>query len=83
MGSTDINKVIEEFHLLSMDEKEYVADLINKQLIESRREQIAQRAAEARKNLEKGNVKSGSFQDLYEDIEEDIEKAILGTSINK
>jgi len=71
MGTTDINKVIEEFNLLPMDEKEYVADLINKQLIEFRREQIAHRAAEARKNLEKRNVKSGSFQDLYEDIEND------------
>ncbi|MBC8394848.1 MAG: hypothetical protein H8E17_20055 [Deltaproteobacteria bacterium] len=71
MGATDINKVIEVFNLLPMDEKEYVADVLNKQLIEFRREKIANRADEARKNLKEGDVKSGTFQDLYEDLEND------------
>jgi len=40
MPATEINRVIEEFNLLSLDEKEYVAEMIHKQLIEYRREQI-------------------------------------------
>ena len=71
MPTTDINRVIEGFNLLSLDEKEYVAGMIHKQLIEYRREQILQRANDARNDLKQGNVKSGSLQDLYKDLEDD------------
>ena len=71
MSTTEINRVIEGFNLLSMDEKEYVADMIHKQLIEYRREQIVKRANDARNNLKQGNVKSGSLEDLYRDLEND------------
>ena len=71
MSKTEINRVIEGFNLLSMDEKEYVADMIHKQLVEYRREQIVKRANDARNNLKQGNVKSGSLEDLYRDLEND------------
>jgi hypothetical protein len=71
MSVAVINNVIEKFSLLSIEEKEYVAEIISKQLIELRREKIAQRIIEARSNLEKGLVKRGSIQDLFEDLEND------------
>lgn len=71
MPATEINRVIEEFNLLSLDEKEYVAEMIHKQLIEYRREQIFHQAKDARKDFTQGNVKSGSLQDLYKDLEDD------------
>jgi len=71
MPVTEINRVIEDFNMLSFDEKEYVAALIRNQFIEYRREQILQKADEARKDLKHGNVKSGSLQDLYKDFEDD------------
>jgi hypothetical protein len=71
MATNEINRVIEEFNLLPLDEKEYVADLIKKQLIEYRREEILLHAKEARNDLKAGRVKTGSLQDLYKDLEDD------------
>jgi hypothetical protein len=69
MNDSDINKVIEEFSHLPPEDKEYVAEIIGKQLIEVKRERLAERVLEARKNLEKGQVRSGTITDLMEDLE--------------
>lgn len=71
MKTTTLNKIIKEFEELSSEDKEYVADLFKKQLVESRREEIAERAKTALRNLEKGKVKKGTVKDLYKDLEND------------
>jgi len=71
MGNTSLNKIIEDFSSLPLDDKEYALEIIRKQLIESRREAIAQRAEEAMANLKEGTVKKGTVQDLYRDLESD------------
>jgi chaperonin cofactor prefoldin len=71
MANSDVNKVIEEFSHLPPEDKEYVAEIIGKQLIEVKRERLAQRAGEARTNLEKGKVKTGTIKDLLEDFGRD------------
>ena len=70
MGNTALNKLIEDFEGLSVDEKEYALDLVKKQLIEAKRNALAKRAREAVANLRKGRVKRGTIKDLYGDIEE-------------
>ena len=70
MGNTALNKLIEDFEGLSVDEKEYALDLVKKQLIEAKRNALAKRAREAVANLRKGRVKRGTVKDLYGDIEE-------------
>ena len=47
MNSSNINKVIEEFSHLPPEDKEYVAEIIRKQLIEAKRDRLAERAQEA------------------------------------
>jgi hypothetical protein len=49
MADSDVNKVIEEFSHLPPEDKEYVAEIIGKQIIEVKRERLAQRARKARK----------------------------------
>jgi len=71
MNNSNINKVIEEFSHLPPEDKEYVAEIIQKQLIEAKRDRIAQRAREATVNLERGSVKTGSLKDLMEDLDSD------------
>lgn len=71
MGSTTLNKVIEDFNQLSLDDKEYVIDIIKKQMIETKRNVIAKRAREAISNLKKKKIKSGSVEELYRDLEGD------------
>ena len=71
MENTALNKIIEDFSSLPLDDKEYALEIIRKQLIESRREAIAQRAKEAMANLKEGTVKKGTVQDLYRNLESD------------
>ena len=71
MGNTSVNEVIKEFVQLPSTDKEYVAEIIRKQVIELKREKLAQRAEEAKMNLKKGFVKSGGIKELLEDLESD------------
>ena len=71
MSTTALNKLIEDFNHLPMDDKEYAVDVIKKQLTEARRDAIAKRAKEAMANLKKGAIRKGTVQDLYKDLEID------------
>ena len=71
MNNSDINRVIEEFSHLAPEDKEYVAEIIRKQLIEVKRDRLAERAREAKKNFERGVVKTGTLKDLTEDLDRD------------
>ncbi len=66
-----IKDLVDDFQGLSLEDQEYVAEIIKKQLIESRREYLAARASEAKANYRHGRCKSGSFKELMEDIESD------------
>ena len=48
--------------------KQYVAEIVKKQLTEVKMTGLAERAEEARMNLEKGAVKTGTVKDLMEDL---------------
>ncbi len=63
--------MIEEFRKLPLDEKEYVIDIIRRQIAEAKREAIFRRAKRAILNLSRGRVKKGTIKDLYKDIELD------------
>jgi len=71
MGNVTLNKVIKDFSLLPLDDKEYAVDIIERQLIEAKREAIAKRAKRAMLNLRKGAVKKGTVKELYKDLELD------------
>ena len=71
MANVNLSKVIADFSVLLLDEKEYALDIIKKQLIEAQRESIAQRAKKAMSNVKKGKVKKGTLKDLYKDLESD------------
>ena len=66
-----IDRLLDGFHSLDMEDKEYVAQIINKLLEESRRDHLAARASEAKENYKAGHCKSGSLQDLIKDLEDD------------
>ena len=76
MNNSNINRVIEEFSHLPQEDKEYVAEIIRKQVIEEKRVRLSVRAREARVNFERGSAKTGSLKDLMEDLarQESLEK---------
>ena len=69
--TANINTLVEEFQELSLEDQEYVSEIIQKQLMESRREHLADRIAEARESYRTGASKTGCFMDLMEDLEND------------
>ena len=71
MKSATLNKIIEEFIELPLEEKEYAIEIINRQMIEAKRNAIAKRAKVAKANYKKKKIKSGSVQDLVKDLESD------------
>jgi len=71
MNIVTLNKIIEDFNHLPLDDKEYAVEVIEKQLIEAKRTAIAKKAKEAMANLKKGNSKIGDIKELYKDLESD------------
>jgi len=63
-----LNKVLEETEHLDLDDREYLLDILSKRLVELRRTEISKRVKEAVTAYKEGNVKSGSFDDLWKDL---------------
>ena len=71
MKGVTLNRIIDDFNELSFEDKEYAIELIQKQLIEAKRERIVRRSKEVETNLRKGKVKRGTMEDLLKDLEND------------
>ena len=71
MNTTTLDKLIDDFRQLTLDDKEYAIEIIKKQLMEAKRDAHAKRAKEAVSNLKKGLVKRGTIKELYKDLESD------------
>lgn len=71
MSTATLNNLIDQFIHLPLDDKEYAAEIIKKQLIEAKRETIAKRAKTATAGFRKKTNKSGTVKELYKDLESD------------
>jgi len=71
MRANALNNVLNDFNRLPLSDKEYLAKLLEKRLVEAKREAIAQRAEQAAENLKKKKVKKGTIEDLRKDLELD------------
>ncbi len=71
MSTATVKSLIEEFIQLSLDDKEYAAEVIKKQLIEAKREAIAKRAKAAMAGFRRQTTKRGTVKELYKDLESD------------
>lgn len=71
MENASVDKLIEEFGHLPLEDMEYVAEIIQKQLIDMKRSALAARAQEAKKDYIKGFTKAGSIKEIMEDLEGD------------
>ena len=69
MKPASINRVIEDFNSLVLEEKEFALEIIRKMFIEANRESILKRAQTAIRNYSKGKTKRGTIKDLYNDLE--------------
>jgi hypothetical protein len=71
MSTATVNNLIDEFIHLPLDDKEYAAEVIKKQLIEAKRAAIAKRGKTAMSSFRKKMTKCGTVKELYKDLESD------------
>ncbi len=63
--------IVDEIKTLDIESKEYLVDLIKKQMIETRRKEIEDNANESVKALQAGKVAFGSLKRMKTAIHED------------
>jgi len=71
METATLNKAYTLYNELSFDDKEILFDLINKQIIEARRDALLERAKEAEKNFSEGKCFTGNVDEIMEFLEND------------
>ncbi len=71
MQTNDVNDIIESYDNLPIEDKEYLSELIQKNLTESKRAVLIDRIRDAEVNYSKGNVKRGDAKELLKDLEND------------
>jgi len=68
MKTNDVNRIIEQFDALPMEEKVIAAGIIRKAYAEAAREALVGRVKTAARNLKAGKVRKGKLADLRKDL---------------
>jgi hypothetical protein len=69
--STPVGSILEAISILDFEDQLFVAETLQKRMVELRRNQIALRVQEAEENYRLGKVRSGSVADLMMDSNDD------------
>jgi SET domain-containing protein len=68
---TSLNQLLQSISELPVEEQFYLADILNKRLIETRRSEIVNRVKDAEENYRQGKVYSGNIDRLMAMTEDD------------
>ncbi|GEM_PF-7109465 len=71
MKKVGIEEALEEFDSFSLEDKEFLVEVLMKRLTEEKREKLVVRAEEAMEKVRKNMTKKGNLQDFYQDMESD------------
>ena len=69
--STPVGNILEAISILDFEDQLFVAETLQKRIVELRRKQIAIRVQEAEENYRLGKVRTGSVEDLMMDSSDD------------
>ncbi len=70
-------QIIDSIESLSIEDQDYLFELIRKRRIESRRQEILANSEEVMKSFENGTAKKGSVDDLIADLLGDDDASCL------
>lgn len=70
-NTVSIQKVIEDFETLSLEDQDLLLELIRKRRIERRRAEIARNTTQTLTEIETGKAKQGNLEDLRADLLEE------------
>ena len=63
-------QILDFVEQLDLDQRESLIDIVKRRLVDMRRDELAMSIKESRADYKKGNVKSGSVEDLMKDLEQ-------------
>ena len=69
---SSFQELIESVEALPLDDQQILMDIINRRIIEQRREELFSDMEESLEAYRKGEVRIGSVDDLFRDLDEDL-----------
>lgn len=72
MARPSFQELIESVEALPIEDREMLVEIINKRIIEQRRERLAADMEESLEAFRRGEVHTGTVDDLLKDLEEDL-----------
>jgi hypothetical protein len=72
IAKSSFQEIIESVEALPLDDREILVEIINKRIIEQRREELKADMKESLEAYRKGEVWVGTVDDLLRDLEEDL-----------
>ncbi len=72
MARPGFQELIESVEALPIEDREMLVEIINKRIIEQRREQLVADMEEALEAYKRGDVHVGTVDDLLRDLDEDL-----------
>ena len=70
-NTAKVNDILQKVSHLTLDEQDFIVQTVNKRIHESRRDEIAKRGKEAERNYHKGNITTGTVNDLMKIVNND------------
>jgi hypothetical protein len=67
-GKHNLSKALEMIESLPEEQRESLIDIVRRRLIEERRDRLAQSIKEAKEEYKRGEIKSGSVNDLMDEL---------------
>ena len=64
----NFDEILTDIDQLALDDKEIIIDIVKKRTIDEKRNRLFEDFIQAKKDVEKGNVKRGSVNDLLKQI---------------
>ncbi|MBP7071317.1 MAG: hypothetical protein KBA97_09605 [Methanothrix sp.] len=71
-AKSDFQELIESVEALPIDDREILMDIINRRIIEQKREELVADMEESLQAYRKGEVRIGTVDDLLRDLDEDL-----------
>jgi len=68
---TAVGSILEAIYILDFEDQLFIAETLQKKMVELRRKQIAIRIQEAEENYRLGKVRTGTVEDLMMDSSDD------------
>jgi hypothetical protein len=72
MSKSSFQELIESVEALPIEDREILMEIVNKRIIEQRRDELVADMETSLEAYKRGDIRSGTVDDLLKDLEEDL-----------